>query len=140
MSDRSQVLDTALSSVLSQRIDEVCDRFEAVRKAVPATGARPEIEQYVGAAAEQEYTALLAELILLDLHYRRRLGEEPRPEDYTQRFPTLSQEWLTRAVAGHAPTQTSPARASTPVHAAADEESQPAAAPARQLRCPHCHN
>jgi serine/threonine protein kinase/formylglycine-generating enzyme required for sulfatase activity len=103
MSARSQPADAALSSASAQRVDAICDGFEAAWKAARATGARPEIEQYLGAASGQEHATLVAELIQLDVHYRRGQGEQPRPEDYALRFPTLPGSWLASAVAGRAP-------------------------------------
>jgi serine/threonine protein kinase/formylglycine-generating enzyme required for sulfatase activity len=103
MSVRSQSADAASSSELSQRVDAICDGFEAAWKAARATGARPEIEQYLGTASGQEYATLVAELVLLDVHYRRGQGEQPRPEDYALRFPALPGSWLASAVAGRAP-------------------------------------
>jgi serine/threonine-protein kinase len=68
-------------------LEEVCGRFEAAWKAAPVTASGPRIEDYLGAAAEPGRTALLRELLRLDLEYRRRHGEEPWVEDYTARFP-----------------------------------------------------
>jgi hypothetical protein len=53
-----------------ERLDKLCDDFEAVWKA----GGRPGIEEYLE-AQESESSALLRELILLDVYYRRRVGE-----------------------------------------------------------------
>jgi serine/threonine protein kinase/Tol biopolymer transport system component len=109
MSDRPPI-DAAWDSALAQHIDAVCDRFEAAWKAVPTTGAPPPIEHYLGDAAPPEAAALLPELVLLDVHYRRRRGEQPQAEDYAQRFPTLSPVWLTTALASPVwrPEQTGP--------------------------------
>src|SRR5262249_29102298 len=43
---------------------------------------------------EPERSALLRELVLLDIHYRRQQGETPRVEDYGPRFPELDAEWF----------------------------------------------
>ena len=51
MSERSQASGAALPSALAQRVEEICDHFEAAWKAARATGARPEIEPFVGAAS-----------------------------------------------------------------------------------------
>ena len=40
----------------------------------------------------------MQELIPLDVHYRRKRGEMPRPEDYRGRFPDLGAQWLAGAV------------------------------------------
>jgi serine/threonine-protein kinase len=44
--------------------------------------------------AERERPALVREMLLVELHYRRRQGDVPRAEDYTSRFPDLSPDWL----------------------------------------------
>jgi serine/threonine-protein kinase len=80
------------------RIDAVCDRFEAAWKAA-AAGTEPRIEDYVGPFPQGERAALLGELVLLDVHYRARRGERPRPEEYGARFPALDCEWLGREMA-----------------------------------------
>jgi serine/threonine protein kinase/formylglycine-generating enzyme required for sulfatase activity len=65
------------------RVDEVCNRFETAWKA----DQRPQIEDYLAATPEPERTALLRELLALDLAYRRQVDEKPTPEPYLRRFP-----------------------------------------------------
>jgi serine/threonine protein kinase/formylglycine-generating enzyme required for sulfatase activity len=77
------------------RLDAVCTRFEDAW----ATGQRPRIEDYLGAAPEPERATLLRELLVLDVYYRRQMGENPLPADYQARFPALEPEWLARLVA-----------------------------------------
>jgi eukaryotic-like serine/threonine-protein kinase len=60
-------------------------------------GQLPRIEDSLPQATAPFFEALLCELILLDVFYRRDRGECPLPADYTQRFPQLSQEWLVQA-------------------------------------------
>jgi serine/threonine protein kinase/Tfp pilus assembly protein PilF len=76
-----------------RQLDQLCDRFEAAWKA----GQRPRIESYLGDLAEPERSELVRELIRVEVHYRRR-WEEPQPEDYRERFPTLSPHTLAEAV------------------------------------------
>jgi hypothetical protein len=102
MSEDATTDFSALSSSAMQRVDAIAWRFERAWKAIPTTHNSPPIEQYVGTASLPGSGALLRELILLDVHYRRRRGEQPRPEDYASRFPTLSQSWLQGAVARRA--------------------------------------
>jgi tetratricopeptide (TPR) repeat protein len=73
-----------------EAVDAVCDRFEAAWKA----GQRPRLEDYLAAVPESRRLALLRELLLLEVHHRRRLGETPRLDDYWTRFPTLDSEWV----------------------------------------------
>src|SRR5207237_3631836 len=76
--------------------------------------------------------------LLLDIHYRRRAGEQPQAEEYQGRFPALPREWLCQAVAAPAAaTATAPPERPEP-NAAADGQSPGAAA--QPFRCPHCHN
>jgi serine/threonine protein kinase len=76
-----------LSPTAIERIDEVCDRFEAAWRA----GQWPRIEDSLGEAQWPERPALLGELLVLDLAYRRRRGEQPAPEEYRLRFPEHSE-------------------------------------------------
>ncbi len=79
----------SLSFAAVRRMDAACLRFEAVWK----EGRRPQLEDFVADSTGAEQTALLRELILIDMSYRRRLGETPRPDDYLERFPDISPEW-----------------------------------------------
>jgi tRNA A-37 threonylcarbamoyl transferase component Bud32 len=69
------------------RLERVCARFEAAWQAARPDDLPPRVEDYLGGAAGPERAALLRELILLDLDYRRRCGENPSAEDYAARFP-----------------------------------------------------
>jgi serine/threonine-protein kinase len=63
-----------------QRIDEVCDDFEA---AWPQ-GQRPRLADYLGRVSTDEQPALFAELLRLELHNRQEAGEMPRLDDYRE--------------------------------------------------------
>src|SRR5262249_12414398 len=76
-------------------VDEVCRHFEDAWKAARTLGTAPRIEDYLGDAPEPRRSALLRELILVDLEYRRRRGDTPCAEEYLARFPTLDAAWLT---------------------------------------------
>jgi WD40 repeat protein len=65
------------------RLDQVCDRFETAWK----EGPPPQLEAFLADTPEPARTALLRELIALDLTYRRGTADEPTPEDYQRRFP-----------------------------------------------------
>jgi serine/threonine-protein kinase len=86
-------------SALTQHLDRLCDRFEAAW----AAGQRPKLEDFLAEAAEADQTALLRELLLVELYYRRRAGEQPTPQDYTARFPAFDLGWLADAGAPVAP-------------------------------------
>ena len=85
----------ALAPESARHVDEICTRFELAWK----RGDRPRIEEYLGDSADAERPALLAELILLELDYRRSFGEDCRAGDYRDRFPGLDPTWLDRAIA-----------------------------------------
>ena len=78
-----------------RRIDSICDRFEAAWNA----GTRPVIEAFLNDTPATEQAAVLRELVILDLHYRRHAGEILQPADYLTRFPTLDRDWLVRQIA-----------------------------------------
>jgi len=81
--------DNAMPPALPQRVEEACDQFEAAWKTAGAGGPRPRIEEYLGAGTVTDHCALVSALVELDVHYRGRCGEAPRPEEYLARFPTL---------------------------------------------------
>ncbi len=73
----------SLSLEAAERIDAVCLLFEENWKA----GQRPKPEEFLQDVPAEEQAALLRELLLLDVHYRKSLGETPTAADYEQRFP-----------------------------------------------------
>jgi len=66
-----------------RRIDRVCAAFEEAWK----SGGHPAIEPFCADAAEPERSALLRELLLLDVDYRERSGDPPSRQEYYLRFP-----------------------------------------------------
>lgn len=67
-----------------ERIDDLCADFERQWQA----GSPPKIESMVAIGISPvERDVLLAELIVLDIDYRRRQGESPIRQDYSGRFP-----------------------------------------------------
>ena len=70
-------------ATLAGLVDRACDRFEADWRA----GRRPRIEEYLDGAPEPGRPALLRELVMLELDFRRRDGERPTPHEYRARFP-----------------------------------------------------
>jgi serine/threonine protein kinase len=123
---------------LSQQraIEAICSRFEAAWKA----GQRPRIEEYLPEAPEPSRSALLRELLSLEIDYRRLAGEVPKEEDYRDRFPSLASGWLTSEDVAQPVVE---AVTPTPVI-------EPSTEPARlnnanltrgtRIRCPHCQN
>jgi WD40 repeat protein len=83
MNDIPRSDNGSLPLEVEEQVDKVCDRFEAAWK----QGQRPRIEEYLDNLAEPGRSALLHHLVKLDIHYRRRRGEDPTAEDYRHRFP-----------------------------------------------------
>jgi serine/threonine-protein kinase len=70
---------------VEQQVDRVCVRFENAWR----SGPPPRIEDCLQELPASARSALLRELIKLDLVYRRRAGQTPTPDDYRRRFPDL---------------------------------------------------
>jgi eukaryotic-like serine/threonine-protein kinase len=87
------------SLATDRRLDAVCDRFEAAWKAVGSGGHRPALADFLD-PPPADPTPLLHELIALDLHYRRRLGEDPSTEEYSLYPVAADPNWF----AANAPT------------------------------------
>ena len=100
--------EQALAPELAQRLDPVCDAFEAAWRTARSSGARPHIEAFLGDMPEPARAALLRELILAEVHYRRQFGERPQPDDYQARFPELDPDWLAGALLPPIETQGKP--------------------------------
>ena len=84
MSEVPPAREAPLPVSVARRVDQVCDHFERLW----LTSQRPRIEEGTAGAEEPVRSALLRELLHLELHYRRRAGEQPSPDDYYARFPT----------------------------------------------------
>jgi serine/threonine-protein kinase len=72
----------------SERIDQLCDDFEAKW----LQGERPLIADFIGRLAGDSQPALFYELMLVEIEYRRKAGERPSREDYLQNFPQFSDQ------------------------------------------------
>ena len=84
MSNRQKKLPIAAL----ERIDDACHRFEQQWQ----SDEPPSVETALDAAADPlERDVLLAELVALDIDYRRRRGELPEKQEYLDRFPDCSQ-------------------------------------------------
>lgn len=81
------------SSALDEHIDTVCDRFEAAWRST-ASGGPPRIEDFLGELPEPGHSALLRELIRMEVYHRCRQGEALRADEYRERFPVLDPAWL----------------------------------------------
>ncbi len=86
---------TALPLTVAERLDAVCDRFEAAC----GGGLRPRIGDYLEGVEEPARAVLARELIVLDLHYRHGRAEVPQVTDYDSVNPDRESNWLACAVA-----------------------------------------
>jgi WD40 repeat protein/tRNA A-37 threonylcarbamoyl transferase component Bud32 len=72
-----------LHAPLARAVERICTQFEESWVA----GGRPVIEERLAEVPVQARGVLLAELLRLELAYRRRAGEQPQVADYRRRFP-----------------------------------------------------
>ena len=119
------------SAPLSQalRTDRLCDRFEASWKA----GTRPKIDDFLAEVPPTESADLLRELLILDLQYRRRLGESPTLEQYRADCPAVAFDSLAALFA-----EASPATSSSPAGLTLEyspSDAPPSAAEVPRVRC-----
>jgi serine/threonine protein kinase len=71
-----------LSLDVQRRIDELCDRFETEWRS-----GRTLIETYLGSWQGPARSALLGELLRVELEHRHLLAVSPTEEEYRRRFP-----------------------------------------------------
>ena len=71
-----------LSASVLEQVDQLCMRFERSWR----SGQRPAIEEFLSAGPGEARSALLQELLLLDVDYRKQRGECPVHSDYTNLF------------------------------------------------------
>jgi predicted Ser/Thr protein kinase len=84
--------DLSLSSRI--RLDRTCTAFEEAWQV-----GQPEIEPFLTDVPQQERAALVHELVLLDLEYRRARGQPCAAQEYLGRFPELVRERFLEACA-----------------------------------------
>jgi serine/threonine-protein kinase len=70
------------------RIDLLCDQFESAWR----SGGRPELDSFAEDTSVKDRSALIVELVAVDLEYRRRAGERPGLAEYADRFPEAAAE------------------------------------------------
>jgi hypothetical protein len=75
---------SSLSASQAEELERACDRFEAEWRA----GKRPKIEDHLKGIAEPLRSALLADLIAVERHWRQRRGERTEPDECHDRFPS----------------------------------------------------
>lgn len=79
------------------RIDAICDVFESawIQK------QRPSIASHLEGVSDEDRSPLFSELLILDLEYRRKIGEEPRPAEYLSNFPQFAEDIQAAILTGH---------------------------------------
>src|SRR5271163_1644905 len=86
---------STLPLTVAERLDAVCDRFEAACEG----GVCPRIGDYLEGVDEPARAVLARELIVLDLHYRHCRAEVPQVADYDAVNPDRESSWLACAIA-----------------------------------------
>ncbi|QEL16373.1 WD40 repeat domain-containing serine/threonine protein kinase [Limnoglobus roseus] len=79
---------------LARQVDQICCRFEAEWKAVRRGDPPPRLETFLAGGPVPARPVLLRELLLVEVHHRRSVGDEPRVNEYGDRFPDLDTGWL----------------------------------------------
>jgi serine/threonine-protein kinase len=100
---------TSLPLVVLDRLDQICNRFEAAWEA----GERPRTEDYQNQIEASYRAALLRDLLAAEVDARRRLGQRPSADEYAVRFPddrSLIAEFLAEEGQTHARESTGAAR------------------------------
>jgi serine/threonine-protein kinase len=95
------------------RIEPTCRCFEA------ACMGRPRIEDFLEGWPEPARSALLRDLVRIEVEHRRRRGERAAVEDYRERFPDLDPLWLAYVLAAAEARPDTPAELRNGVTAAA---------------------
>jgi formylglycine-generating enzyme required for sulfatase activity len=127
MSDPSRSSLGSLPASALSRLNDLCWRFEDAWKA----GREPRIEEYLEGASGPERAALLRELLLLELAYRRGRHETPIPDEYCRRFP--ADVALIHAAFDQDVPAVSTRPSASALSASADADPSPGASPAEGL-------
>jgi WD40 repeat protein len=109
----------------------VCRRFADAWE----SGERPRIEDYLAWLPHDASTELLTRLIQLEMDFRRRGGEDPRPEEYEGRFEGVRAESQASAIATQSLANTTVALLKKTGLLEAKTDTAPG-----PLRCPNCHS
>ena len=82
--DRDTTTDSSQQLVVLQRVDHLCERFEAASKSKQC----PRIEEFLHDADASIRAILFEELLRLDYELRSKSEEQPSEQEYLKRFPT----------------------------------------------------
>jgi aminoglycoside phosphotransferase len=79
---------TADADVVDRLVQEFDDSWR--KWSSSAVGPPPEIDPILPTAPDSARLELLVDLCCVDLEYRRRLGQNPSPDEYCRRYPLLA--------------------------------------------------
>jgi hypothetical protein len=131
----------SLPASVLERFDKICDQFEDAWLKAGSEGPWPRIEDFLPDASETKYTPLAYELILLDVNYRRKHGENPQTDEYQAHFPSLDLGPVTEFFAERGTAKLQPERARSGVETTnGDPLRVSPQTKTTRIRCPHCHN
>jgi serine/threonine-protein kinase len=87
---------------LAEQIHVICDAFDVAWGDVAlGNGQQPQIEDYLADTDASNRSPIFHELLLVELEYRRKLGETPESSEYATRFPkdaeTIAQAFISAA-------------------------------------------
>jgi hypothetical protein len=112
-------------------LDLVCRRFADAWE----NGERPHIEHYLTWLPHDASAELLPRLIQLEMDFRRRGGEDPKPEEYEGRFEGVRADSQASATATQSLADTTVALLEKTGLWDAKNDTAP-----WPLRCPNCHS
>lgn len=118
--------DLMPSDSIQDRIDELCEQFEEGWR----FGRNPPLEEHLEQVAEADRAELFQQLLPVELHWRRRRGEQPTAEEYGARFTAYANEIA--ALFESATDVDTPQSLDGTMDAGVDQ------ARALHIRCPHC--
>lgn len=119
MNRPDQALPQSLSLDAQERIDAICLLFEENWQA----GQRPGLEDFLADVPPAEQATLLQELLRLEIHYRRLLGETPSAAEYLARLP--GREEVIYGLLSAEPGQAIPEQSPPPPTVKAEQETGP---------------
>ncbi|MGD0283963.1 MAG: serine/threonine-protein kinase, partial [Dissulfurispiraceae bacterium] len=90
----------SLTPEVFEQVDAICQAFETQWQ----SGKRPAVSEFVSGIEEPVRSVLLRELLLLDIEYRQKTGEQPQAEDYLKHY-IFSDRDLIRKIFGQSPTK-----------------------------------
>src|SRR5262249_26831216 len=87
---RSEQRQATVREDTEPRWNSICREVEEALR----TSAPPRIEAFLEGRDEVDQSALLGELLLLEIAYRCEQGQIVRAEEYQRRFPNLDLDWM----------------------------------------------